>query len=92
LGPDQTRAKFIFINHEDEWRECGAFCVRFYANGKEDLVIVDDYFPLDHANDLYATYPFVSSSDPFELWPMILEKAYAKRYGSFSAIVGGHVD
>lgn len=45
LGPAQTRARFVFVGGEDEWRDCGAFCIRFYAVGKEDFVIVDDYFP-----------------------------------------------
>jgi len=87
LGAAQTRARFVFVDGEDEWRECGAFCIRFYADGKEDLVIVDDYFPLKDGD-----YPFVTSSDPLELWPMVLEKAYAKRYGSFAAIAGGFPD
>ena len=75
------------MSDEDEWRECGAFCVRFYADGKEDLVIVDDYFPLKGKRLTFAT-----SVDELELWPTILEKAYAKRYGSYSAIVGGFAD
>ena len=35
---------------------------------------------------------FVKTRSRTELWPVILEKAYAKKYGSFSTIEGGLVD
>lgn len=45
IGSKQTKEMLVFINSEDEWRKCGAFCVRFHDGGKEDIVIVDDFFP-----------------------------------------------
>ena len=35
---------------------------------------------------------FVTTKTRTELWPAILEKAYAKKYGSYSTIAGGLVD
>lgn len=74
----------MFLHDENEWLECGAFCVKFFNHGKEDIVIIDDYFPW-----LDDDYPYVSSSDKLELWPMIIEKAYAKKFGSYSLIGSG---
>jgi hypothetical protein len=45
LGSKHTRDRFVFISNEKEWLECGAFCVKFFNQGKEDIVIVDDAFP-----------------------------------------------
>lgn len=77
----------MFLCDENEWLECGAFCVKFYDGGKEDIVIIDDAFPF-----LGEELAFVSSQTPEELWPCILEKAYAKKYQTYSGIVGGLVD
>lgn len=87
LGSAQTREKFIFIDGPDEWYECGAFCVKFYDGGKENIVIIDDAFLR-----LYDDMAFVKTPSKKELWPCILEKAFAKKYGSFSIIDGGLVD
>lgn len=46
LGSAQTRDKFVLLSSDDEFAQCGAFCIRFYDGGKEDIVIVDDTLPL----------------------------------------------
>lgn len=33
MGNKFTRDKFIFLNSEDEWQKCGAFCIKFYDDG-----------------------------------------------------------
>ena len=92
LGSKLTRDKFIFLNTDDEFMTCGAFCIKFYEQGVEDIIIVDDFLPLMNGN----YFPFTcTTSDPTltkEIWPIILEKAYAKKYGSYKAIAGGLVD
>jgi len=30
LGNKLTRDKFVFIEADDEWERCGAYCVKFY--------------------------------------------------------------
>jgi len=42
------------------------------------------------AKKFYAP-AFVSSRSKLEIWMCMLEKAYAKWYGSYAAIEGGHV-
>ena len=64
------------------------FCVKFYREGEEEIVVVDDYFPvLGNGN-----WAFVSGgSDGKELWPMVLEKAYAKMNGNYNYIEAGKI-
>lgn len=89
LGNGDTRNKFVFIETDDEWTICGAFCVKFYDNGKEDIVIVDDCFPFLNNELAFCTG---GEKNKHELWPSILEKAYAKRYGSYQGIKSGKLN
>ena len=43
LSNEDVRDKFIYENM-DEWKICGAFCVKFYDQGKEDIIIISDYY------------------------------------------------
>eukprot|EP00759_Apiculatamorpha_spiralis_P001224 PhF_6_TR10431/c1_g1_i5/m.16464/K08582/CAPN15; calpain-15 len=60
------------------------FGVRFWNSGVWTTVVVDGMFPIK-----YKQFRFGSCSDESVLWVAILEKAYAKMYGSYSAIVSG---
>lgn len=82
------RDMIIKINHEEEWRKVGAFCVCFYKNGHAEYVIIDDFFPTLPNGE----WAFVKGgSNKNELWPMVLEKAYAKLNGSYAYIEAGKV-
>jgi hypothetical protein len=54
----------------------------FFRNRKPVFITIDDFFPSSE-----STHPYVKigSENPGvkEIWPMILEKAYAKLYGSY---------
>lgn len=65
-------------------REVGAYRVTFNKNGLWRSVIVDDYLPV-----VGNTPKFVHSSDPCELWPAILQKAFAKLHTGYSVIQSG---
>ena len=45
---------------------------------------LDDYFPC-----YPLANPFFVQNSSKELWPMILEKAFAKKYGAYSQLAGG---
>lgn len=76
----------ILISKKEEV-ECGAFCVKFFRGGEEEeYVVIDNYFPAGMAG-----FSFVQSEDGNELWPMVLEKAYAKLYGGYKNIEKGKV-
>jgi len=79
----------IMIRHNEK---AGIYAVRFQGRfdnlGRPKTVIIDDQIPhKDSRNPVFAT-----SRDHSELWPALLEKAYAKLHGSYEAIVGGRVD
>jgi hypothetical protein len=65
----------------------------FYKNRKPIVIHIDDYFP----TNMYKSYNFAKCfgsnlSNIKEVWPIILEKAYAKLYGSFKFIEGGIIE
>lgn len=55
----------------------------FYIDGIWQCVVIDDYFPT------YNGKPIFSKNNGNEIWVMLLEKAYAKIYGSYQAIEFG---
>ena len=65
------------------------FTFNFFKDGQWEEVTVDDYLPC--RGDGRSLY-FISSSDPLEFWPSLLEKAYAKFKGSYADIGGGRSD
>ena len=58
------------------------------AQGKATHVIVDDVLP---CNALRQPL-FARSSDSCEIWPMLLEKAYAKLFGCFEVLNAGSTE
>ena len=90
MGEKHVRACIYLENKKDseEWRGPGAFCVRFFKDDEETYVVIDDHFPA-MGNGSWA---FVKGgNEGHELWPMVLEKAYAKLNGSFNFIEAGKV-
>jgi hypothetical protein len=63
----------------------GAYRVTFNKNGWWRSVLVDSYLPVSAGKLKYAK----SAVDPAEIWPAILEKAYAKLHGSYAKICSG---
>lgn len=61
-------------------------------NGEWTTVILDDYFPCKDCIlflIIIKDGPVFSSGKNYELWIMLIEKAYAKVFGSYQAIDGG---
>lgn len=64
----------------------GLYSVWLNVNGLWKNVIIDDYFPCLGENN----GPAFSRANGNELWVLILEKAYAKVFGSYHVIEGGN--
>eukprot|EP01022_Parablepharisma_sp_SALTPOND_P016194 TRINITY_DN2343_c0_g1_i1.p1 TRINITY_DN2343_c0_g1~~TRINITY_DN2343_c0_g1_i1.p1 ORF type:complete len:474 (-),score=52.49 TRINITY_DN2343_c0_g1_i1:2951-4372(-) len=79
--------KELIAYHESE-PDIGAYCVKLYHGLTEHLIIIDSYFPVFEN----CQWAFTSSIRPDEIWPLVLEKAYAKFYGSYQNIVEGRID
>ena len=66
----------------------GIYLLKFFINGYEQLVIVDDYIPVVKGSNKLA----FASAAKNEIWVSLLEKGWAKLHGSYSAITGGAPD
>ena len=71
----------------DKYNSFGCYAVILNYNGEWAIINVDDYFPfMKSKNQL-----LFSKSEKNEMWLMILEKAYAKLYGSYENIQNGNL-
>lgn len=67
----------------------GLYSIWLNIAGCWQQIVVDDFFPIEiHGNA--CEFAFTRTNED-EIWPLILEKAYAKAYGSYDLISGGDV-
>lgn len=76
------RVQKLFIQKDKN--SAGCYVVRLYVCGRYVDVLVDDFFPVDKNGT-----PVFAGSNNQELWVMLIEKAWAKIHGSYTAIEGG---
>ena len=68
------------------WNDEGCYAVRLNCCGAWRVVVVDDYLPCGaDGRPCFAQLP----NSPCQFWPLLVEKAFAKLYGSYEAIQGG---
>lgn len=61
----------------------GCYAVSIYVNGEERKIVIDDNFPYDTNTDRWAFARPSKNDGIIEIWPLILEKAWAKIFGSY---------
>jgi hypothetical protein len=76
----------ILVRPKDS-KKRGRYVFRFFKEGEWTSVEIDDRLPCDEFGNLI----FGRCADKNELWVPLLEKAYAKLYGSYQQLSGGHV-
>ena len=74
--------------HTKTVTESGAYAVRLYVNGEPNDIVIDDYFPYDSRPEKDC-WLFSRDTTENEIWVQILEKAYAKVFGSYEVVEGG---
>ena len=80
---DPTRIKNIF--YSDKPNTAGIYLLKLFVNGLVNYVILDDYLPI-----LNNSIRFARSSREGELWPSLIEKAWAKLHGTYARIEAGN--
>ena len=81
LSNNPERIKKLFINSKKDLT-C-LFGVNIGCNGNLQQVVIDDFFPL---NKKHNNSKIFLSEEKGLLWPQIIEKAYAKVFGSYNLI------
>ena len=70
--------------------DAGCYAVQLYINGEKRTVVVDDYFPYNNERGRWAfSQPSLTKNHINEIWVLIVEKAWAKVYGSYQRIEAG---
>lgn len=80
----------VVPQHQDfDGDYAGIFHFRFWQDGDWLDVIIDDRLPFDTAKKRLAFCR--NEVEPNEFWSSLLEKAYAKIFGSYEALEAGHM-
>lgn len=72
---------------KDAWSQDGGyFYCYFWRYGEWEAVYIDDFLPVVHGTELWGAK---SADDRNEMWPALLEKAFARFHGSYNSVYGG---
>jgi calpain-15 len=72
----------------DTWNMRGKYRIRLWSEWEKQFVVVsvDDFLPVDASSGK----PLFTQPNGNEIWVMIMEKAFAKLFGSYANISGGY--
>jgi len=80
----------LFHPKSKQYNEQGLYVLMLYKNRKPFTISLDDNFAC--LQNQHAFCRVSSKENTKEIWPILIEKAYSKLYGSYPAIEGGLVD
>jgi hypothetical protein len=73
-----------------EVSEFGVYLVKIFQENVWKFVIVDDYIPVrsvgGQLRPAFLTSTHTDPALPFEIWPFLLEKAYANYYSNYESL------
>lgn len=87
LAEYPERIKKIFLT--DEVNAAGCYAATVHINGEKQTVVVDDYFPYDTNTEQWAFSRPSKEDGVNEIWVLVLEKMWAKIFGSYQRIESG---
>eukprot|EP01065_Artemidia_motanka_P022233 TRINITY_DN26451_c0_g1_i2.p1 TRINITY_DN26451_c0_g1~~TRINITY_DN26451_c0_g1_i2.p1 ORF type:complete len:1043 (+),score=352.41 TRINITY_DN26451_c0_g1_i2:237-3365(+) len=90
--PSAVRRLFTSVSGDggdaDQGRAAGCYTLRLCLDGLWRSVHVDAWVPVAGAQPAFCQ----PARDPSELWPVLVEKAFAKWHGSYAGINGGSAE
>lgn len=83
------------IFEEQTINQFGIYLVKIYQESIWKYIIVDDYIPVFKGQDGKIKPAYlnvrVANHGPIDIWPFLLEKAYANYYSSYEALHYGNI-
>lgn len=73
------------------FHQFGMYVVRFYKGNQFEYVIIDDRLPVNEANALIYARSYNNEMED-EYWVSLIEKAYAKLFGSYQSLMKGTIE
>jgi hypothetical protein len=80
-----NRLKSIFIINEQN--RSGIYCLKFYVEGETKQIVIDDRIPFCPYS---GAPPFCKLGKSKNIWPILIEKAWAKYLGNYERTIAGH--
>lgn len=84
LAENPERVNFMF--EDQKINKEGLYFVKLFIDGVLRYIIIDDRFPVDHKGNSLFSKPKLDRKKNKEIWVMLVEKAYAKIFGYYSAL------
>ena len=63
----------------------GCYAINLYLNGEQKEIVVDDMIPFDDSPEI-NNWAFARNKNVNEIYVLLLEKAFAKVFGSYEAL------
>ena len=80
---DEYPSVFTKIILEKDYNPNGMYQIRLFIDGEFKTITIDDYFPCIKGTNVY----YFTRPSNFEIWPLLIEKAWAKVNGGYLNIL-----
>lgn len=74
----------IFVT--DRFNEAGIYAMKVYINGHRQVIVIDDFIPCYK----FSKTPAFARKEILNIWPILIEKAWAKVCGWYEGIISGN--